>query len=644
MADRTTNHARLAGILSVAGAYIWFLLFAQYGFLHLLGEHLSADALRPVMAIMGIAGLGASLLTGWLLGRHSPQRLTRIGFLICAATSTLALAAGSLLALDVVAALIGLGLEVLTVSLATALRGLGAGGQPALLAGLGTGIAYFVCNIPPLFNGSTATIAIAVTVAAVIGLAATWLPSRRFEPPPLHAAPRELCRDDFRGLGFAGITIALAALVWFDSAAFYVIQESLQLKGITWGTPAREWTQGVVHLVIAVLAGWLIARGWFRSLLPTTFLLFLAGFAVLSASDGWLNLGGALYAGGISIYSTALVAFPSLHREEKGLLPIRWRAALLFGGAGWLGSAMGIGMAQDLHRVPWAFLWLSGAAIAIVWLYRILPTDRLRQPLLRAAAVAALLLLVGAAASRSRTPDGTDPVARGRRVYIEEGCLHCHSQYVRPDTRDVAQWGPFRPFDREERPVLIGNRRQGPDLLNAGNRRSEEWHRLHLRDPQAVSPGSRMPAYEHLFSDSTRGDDLVAYLMSLGKSTAAERRRIEQAWRLPDDVTPISLGAARGLYQESCAQCHGADANGDGPLAGSFERPPRPLAGDDLAFVPRALPSDVRRHILSRIVKYGIPGTSMPGHEYLRDEEIAGLTDYLLQLQATSLTTGKDRP
>ena len=28
-------------------------------------------------------------------------------------------------------------------------------------------------------------------------------------------------------------------------------------------------------------------------------------------------------------------------------------------------------------------------------------------------------------------------VELGRRIYVSEGCIHCHSQYLRPDTLDV---------------------------------------------------------------------------------------------------------------------------------------------------------------------------------------------------------------
>jgi cytochrome c oxidase cbb3-type subunit 2 len=37
---------------------------------------------------------------------------------------------------------------------------------------------------------------------------------------------------------------------------------------------------------------------------------------------------------------------------------------------------------------------------------------------------------------------------------------------------------------------------------------------------------------------------------------------------------------------------------------------------------------------LARIAKFGIPGTDMPGHEYLSDEEIASLSLRLTQIIA----------
>lgn len=103
-------------------------------------------------------------------------------------------------------------------------------------------------------------------------------------------------------------------------------------------------------------------------------------------------------------------------------------------------------------------------------------------------------------------------VARGRSVYAGEGCIHCHSQYVRPFAPDTELWG------RESKGItaLVGNRRQGPDLANIGGRADATYLKLHLTSPQSVKPGTVMPSYAHLFAPGdTRGDDLIAYLLSL---------------------------------------------------------------------------------------------------------------------------------
>jgi cytochrome c oxidase cbb3-type subunit 2 len=111
-----------------------------------------------------------------------------------------------------------------------------------------------------------------------------------------------------------------------------------------------------------------------------------------------------------------------------------------------------------------------------------------------------------------------DQVSFGRAVYISEGCIHCHSQFIRPVGQDQTLWGQQTPVERalEQSPVLIGNRRQGPDLANVGLRRVAGWNRLHLIEPSAVVPGSRMPSYRHLFTgNDPRGEALLAYLDSL---------------------------------------------------------------------------------------------------------------------------------
>lgn len=118
-----------------------------------------------------------------------------------------------------------------------------------------------------------------------------------------------------------------------------------------------------------------------------------------------------------------------------------------------------------------------------------------------------------------------DSIPLGREVYIAQGCIHCHSQYVRPVGQDTALWGAPTMVDAAlaQEPVLIGNRRQGPDLANVALRRPREWNRLHLIDPQSLMPGSRMPKYAYLFeADDPRGPALLDYLDRLKPESKGE--------------------------------------------------------------------------------------------------------------------------
>jgi cytochrome c oxidase cbb3-type subunit 2 len=47
--------------------------------------------------------------------------------------------------------------------------------------------------------------------------------------------------------------------------------------------------------------------------------------------------------------------------------------------------------------------------------------------------------------------------------------------------------------------------------------------------------------------------------------------------------------------------------------------------------------ADLRLRI-ARIVKFRMPGTNMPGHEYLPDEQIEALTNYVTALRLKSET------
>jgi hypothetical protein len=113
----------------------------------------------------------------------------------------------------------------------------------------------------------------------------------------------------------------------------------------------------------------------------------------------------------------------------------------------------------------------------------------------------------------------------GRRVYVGEGCWHCHSQFVRPVSNEERRWGPVsrtEEYQNElQRPVLFGTRRVGPDLSREGGRHSNDWHAVHFFQPTDLSQGSPMPEYPWLFDGAAnrpnrRGLALMTYVQWLG--------------------------------------------------------------------------------------------------------------------------------
>jgi len=113
---------------------------------------------------------------------------------------------------------------------------------------------------------------------------------------------------------------------------------------------------------------------------------------------------------------------------------------------------------------------------------------------------------------------------RGHKIYVGEGCWHCHSQFVRPVSNEALRWGPVahaREYQNElQRPVLFGTRRVGPDLSREAARRSNDWHIAHFHKPTAVVPVSVMPEYPWFFDDNgypnRDGMAIITYVQWLG--------------------------------------------------------------------------------------------------------------------------------
>ncbi|HXF46440.1 MAG TPA: cbb3-type cytochrome c oxidase subunit II, partial [Burkholderiaceae bacterium] len=102
--------------------------------------------------------------------------------------------------------------------------------------------------------------------------------------------------------------------------------------------------------------------------------------------------------------------------------------------------------------------------------------------------------------------DYTPLEARGRAVYIREGCWYCHSQYIRPVTGETRRWGPVTQAGEYayDVPHLFSTRRIGPDLSRVGLKYSDAWHYAHFWDPRMLSRDSIMPRFTALFEGPYR--------------------------------------------------------------------------------------------------------------------------------------------
>jgi mono/diheme cytochrome c family protein len=613
------------GVALIGITYVYFLIFAQFAFIRRLAGLGITDAhLKAVMAAMAAGGVALSLLAPRLTLLSSPGFRLRVAFLACAVASFLSLLAMPIAAAMIVSCLIGCGLGLLTVTLVTHLRLWLGRGDPLLRVAAGTGLGYFVCNIPYFF---TASATVQAVTAGSLCLAGVFLTLR---PPPAEPSA-ENASVPKQKISFLPVLICFTALVWLDSAAFFIIQNTPLLKAGTWQGTVHLWVNALLHLAAALACAWFLRR---RGLFATLALAFLAlasaCLLLLDPSRGWLA--SAFYPVGVSLYSVALVAYPSL-LAPAGTVGERGRqAGWIYAVAGWCGSAMGIGMGQNLGHVPPAFVLLAGLLILAPGPFAVL-RQRKREITVTLGILLAAWGIERATSAAQRSPPGLSAVERGRKVYIAEGCINCHSQYVRPHTADVLMWGPVEGLEelRQQKPPLIGNRRQGPDLAEVASRRSALWLRAHFYDPSQVSHASFMPSYAYLFHDS-RGDDLLAYLKTLQAGDIANHLSAERSWR-PSSTATMGAQSAQGavLFQDFCATCHASDGRTRQLWRESLRRlPPDLFTGPYLYLAASDSPAQQQVR-LAQIVKFGLHGTDMPGHEYLSDPQIASLSLWLEQ-------------
>ena len=247
----------------------------------------------------------------------------------------------------------------------------------------------------------------------------------------------------------------------------------------------------------------------------------------------------------------------------------------------------------------------------------------------------------------------TDLELKGRNVYRREGCVYCHTQFVRYQDREYGEMVQAGDYVYET-PHLLGTERTGPDLSNIGGKYPDEWHWSHMTAPRKTKPGSLMPSFSYLSEGDMQA--LIAYLQTLGRerekiaragTKAAEGTEAHGGWEkepitwieapqeLQDDWHRISenvdvnnsavANSGRGIYMQNCAVCHGVKGNGAGPISQTMIKKPANLTRPFYAAYSDAM--------WFYRVKEGVPGTRMPRWgRSLSEEDMAYLVAYIKTL------------
>ena len=239
----------------------------------------------------------------------------------------------------------------------------------------------------------------------------------------------------------------------------------------------------------------------------------------------------------------------------------------------------------------------------------------------------------------------------GRKIYIQNGCTYCHTQFIRYvdwglGAERIALAGDYV----QDQPHLLGSERTGPDLSQEGGEHPDDWHLAHFTNPRFVRPNSLMPSFKFLGIDRIKA--LIAYKQSLGFKQAdfrVERQKfwkkraveayesgpaknvewlhsmVPEPWRkLPNPYpsTEASLKRGHRIYQDYCIGCHGPIGDGMGP-AQPFLYPP-PLNFTILNG------RGISGGILYYQIMNGITGTAMPYFKReLESEKIWNVGNYV---------------
>jgi len=268
----------------------------------------------------------------------------------------------------------------------------------------------------------------------------------------------------------------------------------------------------------------------------------------------------------------------------------------------------------------------------------------------------ALIMVYWPYASQDTTPSEIFRVRKavedaGRKIYIQNGCVYCHTQSVRAFDWDIgseriAQAGDYV----ADQPIQLGSQRTGVDLSQEGGEHPDDWHHAHFTNPRYTRPSSIMPPFQWLGME--RINTLTQYVQSLGLNMADTRMQRQKYWKAesikayeagpevnarwlaeqipagwhkvpnPYPTSKASLQRGHRIYQYFCIGCHGPIGDGMGPAQPWIYPPPLNftiLKGREIS-----------GGILYYQIMNGITGTAMPYFKRdLESQKIWEVGDYV---------------
>jgi cytochrome c oxidase cbb3-type subunit I/II len=192
--------------------------------------------------------------------------------------------------------------------------------------------------------------------------------------------------------------------------------------------------------------------------------------------------GGGLYLVGVLIMAynlTRTMRQGKLVADEEATVPSHWDDA----------HGVALNKHRWIEKRPIQFALIATVVVLIGGLVELVPTFLIKTNIPTIASV------------KPYTP----LELQGRDIYVREGCYTCHSQMVRPFRSETERYGEYSKAGEfvYDHPFQWGSKRTGPDLHRIGKKYNNLWHFMHMEDPRSVSPGSIMPAYPWLYTQST---------------------------------------------------------------------------------------------------------------------------------------------